>query len=108
MKYIRTSGGKIFKTEDLEKVEDERFPNGYLWNGVPFIAVDESDRIEDLFDEFAVVAKFYDKPNILRGFVSLPMDIDFKNHELYGLIWTDWGLKYVAKYNKEKEEFEIL
>lgn len=108
MKYIRTSGGKIFKTEDLEKVEDDRFPDGYLLNGVPFIAVDESNKIEDLCDEFVIIAKHYNKPNILNKFISLPVGIDFRTHELFGAIWTDWGLKYVAKYNKEKEEFEIL
>ena len=67
----------------------------------------QADTIEELCDEFVVAADFYDKPNVLTKVNSLPIDIDLTNHTIYGAIWTDKGLIYVAKMN-ENGGMELL
>ena len=65
----------------------------------------QADTIEELCDEFVDIYK-YEKPDI-----ALLRDIKFfesyKNHTVYGAIWTNKGLIYVAKMN-DKGELELL
>ena len=117
MKYIRTEEHKlIYETKDLIKVEDARFPNGYLTKeGVPLIATKQADTVEEMCDEFVI-----DSPLNWRPFPFITADVDnvklLKNHteplikyniKIYGALWTDKGLIYIAKLN-EKGEFELL
>ena len=89
MKYIRTKDGiisslKTVRTSDIIK---------------------KADTIEELCDEFVDIYE-NEKPDI-----SLLSDIiyfeSYKSHIVYGAIWTDKGLIYVAKMNDEGE-LELL
>ena len=85
MKYIRTKDGKI-----------------YLINS-EFILLDgdkQADTIEELCDEFV-----YNK----MTFKTLEETLDYApiGSDIYGAIWTDKGLTYVAKMN-DKGELELL
>lgn len=69
--------------------------------------VEESDNIEDLFDEKVLVID--GQRPIIANIRNLDefKDSSFSNAKYYGAIWTDWGLKYVAKMN-DKGGFELL
>ena len=105
MKYIRTNNSKnIYETKDLIKCEDKRYPNGWFTkNDVPLTAIKESDNIEDLFDEFVWVTPEGEhriKPKTGDGLWYLCCDYK-KGHQIYGAIWTDKGLIYIAKLTDE-------
>ena len=78
--------------------------------GIDDLALKTADTIEELCDEFVYknYFSFQDKPMLY------PDEWDYKellktepNVIVYGAIWTDKGLIYVAKMN-EKGELEIL
>lgn len=97
-KFIRTTKG-IWEISQLSKKDYEWLKTG---------THREASAIEELCDEFVV---------FLKGSCGghwLPPIKDFEHtkkeycyDEIYGAIWTEWGLKYVAKMN-EKGELELL
>lgn len=103
MKYIRTTKG-IWEIEKLTKQDYEWLQKGEN---------KQADTIEELCDEFVLAKNDYFEYTIFRLFTtakSLKLE-SAKNKEvvanIYGAIWTEWGLKYVAKMN-EKGELELL
>lgn len=128
MKYIRTKDG-IF--EVVEEHKDEGFFNikiNHLPNKLSLYYTEENyiytpaDTIEELCDYAVAVIDTRETP-ILEcvGYGSYTSEIDdfkelFEDYgeyiktnrcQLYGAIWTDKGLIYVAKMN-EKGELELL
>ena len=93
MKYIRTK-------DKIEKV-----PNDYANKLVETPTLKIADTIEELCDEFV-----FTKGNIKNVFLPMTFhkekDLTFYD-EIYGAIWTDKGLIYVAKMN-DKGELELL
>lgn len=87
MKYVRTKNN-IY----------EICPTLVLW---PSSIVKQSDDIEELFNCFVDHDCEYDT------FLVTNDSMCRHNHEIYGAIWTKWGLKYVAKMN-DKGEWELL
>ena len=70
--------------------------------------VDEAGTIEELCDEFVLVDNNYYE--VRHDFENAKQGVDIgicKGGELYGAIWTNKGLIYVAKMNK-KGELELL
>ena len=118
MRYIRTKYGRIF--EVLE--EDKQFyyigyPNEVglaLWGKLAKDVIKEAGTIEELCDEFIIKHNYntvlpYEIVNSLKPILNgmkVYMD-EFKESDVYGAIWTDRGLIYVAKMN-EKGELELL
>ena len=101
MRYIRTFSGIIVDTEQQAKrlgMSVEEYESKF-----PYSCSTKADTIEELCDEFVVTADFYNKPNILTQVHSLPIDIDLTTHIIYGAIWTNKGLIYVAKMNEKGE-----
>jgi hypothetical protein len=90
MKYIRTPNGRILEWEKLNEVtrcvidtcEEE---------------VKEANTIEELCDEFVV--EYEDTHNFVEYECAKSIDIEVAS--VYGAIWTDKGLIYVAKMNQE-------
>jgi len=70
-----------------------------------------ADTIEELCDEFVVIRKIDNLHNLLRNYsiedLHILKDRQKHNCEVYGAIWTDKGLIYVAKMN-EKGELELI
>ena len=116
MKYIRTEYG-LGEWLTIDK----------CWHYSSSITIDDNprkqlkpikqaDTIEELCDEFVI-----DNPLNWRPFPFTTPDVDkvkllLKNHpvslikyniKIYGAIWTDKGLIYVAKLN-EKGELELI
>ena len=99
MKYIRTEG----------TVSTRYYYDRYL---EPQKIIKQAETIEELCDEFVIKvdneylhAKYYriDKTFYIYNTdeeVSLNECLRF-NYIIYGAIWTEWGLKYVAKMNAE-------
>lgn len=114
MKYIRTKDAKIIKilkegTDEFGKygmVDEENCIRNYD-------NLKQADTIEELCDEFVLAKNDYFEYTIFRLFTtakSLKLE-SVKNKEvvanIYGAIWTDKGLIYVAKMN-DKGELELL
>ena len=94
MKYIRTKDGYIFDQKDT----DFSFIK-------PEFIIKQADTIEELCDEFVYVDE-----EIKQFLVSDDIDkakAKFYNNNVYGAIWTDKGLVYVARMN-EKGELKLL
>ena len=86
--------------------------------------IKESDKLEELCDDFVIIipagisrygiyhARYEgwgDFKRDWRDFIEKNGD-DYRHYQIlgaYGAIWTEWGLKYVAKMN-DKGELELL
>ena len=87
MKYIRTENG-VFERDKCKTT---------LWK---MHVIKESDTIEELFDAIVYKAtSVYDDKSIFTGIQYPPFDIKDSTNIISakGAIWTEWGLKYVAK-----------
>lgn len=94
MKYIRTKYGTI----------EENNPD------ITREILAQADTIEELCDEFVCVRKRDNRhynTEKKQIFDYWYLNKDFVNCAFYGAIWTEWGLKYVAKMNEEGE-LELL
>lgn len=118
MKYIRTKDGRIVK---LGEAADGGYAAGCVEirniahsveTLAPFEISKEANTIEELCDEFVVKANghnvvLHDLDSALRFTEDFYNHKLTKNYEIYGAIWTDKGLMYIAKMN-EKGEMELL
>ena len=120
MKYIRMKDGRIYKY--LNGFDRHNDFAGWNWlrveiEGNKYIEVADinvdryADTIEELCDEFVVVCGGKDHKVATLTFEQVRDNIFNceveKMTELFGSIWTDKGLVYVAKMN-DKGELELL
>ena len=126
MKYIRTKDGRII---DLTFYKE----NGIINNGIKFVhklngsyffvqqdnIINQADTIEELCDELVLVGGNA-KPSIIDNITAVSKYVVLKdksfelwekltkeNCKIFGAIWTDKGLIYVAKLN-ERGEWKLL
>ena len=100
MKYIRTKEGKIFVADIYEPISTDKV----------------ADTIEELCDEFVFYDFYTDKHEYLIKIIRKKNGLFYKfltakkktlfsfqsdRDIIYGAIWTDKGLIYVAKMNKD-------
>ena len=111
MKYIRTKDGifekanqTIYKNEELEYIDDYELK----------LIIKQADTIEELCDCYIVIKNnrhsYYTKKQFNRTRTDhflLARDVKLGKKIVYGAIWTNKGLIYVAKMN-EKGELELL
>ena len=107
MKCVRTED-KIIDVSYLEK--DDK-GNYYTWESDDFCAnrkyiykediIKEADTIEELCDMFVV------RKETCRDLLVAKSWAKSYNEILYGAIWTDKGLQYIAKMN-DKGELELI
>ena len=101
MKYIRTED-EIYKYDDFFDIEWYK-ANDYTEEEMIKTAkdyiVNQADTIEELCDEFVCDHFISNNTKDLRDLRP--------NGLIYGAIWTDKGLIYVAKMN-DKGELELL
>ena len=94
MKYIRTKDEVFALSTKHEHLAQE------------YGAIKVADTIEELCDEFVVITKenehYVNELQVLHYTCRRN-----KNYTLYGAIWTDKGLIYVAKLN-ERGEWKLL
>ena len=109
-KYIKTKDGLwlfggTHHNGDVIIGKKHEIDFGYCFDKRDIIK--QADTIEKLCDCFVFVS-----PNLTYPQLVIPMNFDYVKKEfepviIYGAIWTDKGLIYVAKMN-EKGEFELL
>ena len=118
MKYIRTVDG-IYEIVDFDNEGIIPSPiikmDGRLTHILNYKDCPQASTIEELCDKFVVVLKdkhkritdnIYDREEyyeIYTGYDFAKNYYEEKYHDFYGAIWTDKGLIYVAKMNKDGE-----
>lgn len=123
MKYIRTEYNiweVVEETEIIYRVKSKSDPhNIYSKSKCQTDVIKSADTIEELCDEFVVYTpNMYSNMKVyLRYEFESKLDSaiqDYANYKdlneevyVYGAIWTDKGLIYVAKMN-DKGELELL
>ena len=128
MKYIRTKDGRIYATDNIRKKEGCVVYYPIKGSGVGFEdreIINQADTIEELCDEFVDTSELkttntggwlYDEFNAKNKCLvyyenderkTMPLNEFDDLSKIYGAIWTDKGLIYVAKMN-EKGELELL
>ena len=105
--YVRTKDGRILDFDKLNEVSK-------LSIDMEEESIREADTIDELCDEFVVFDKEQPNGKLLyyKGFENLKKEfIDFEKDKekvvVFGSIWTDKGLIYVAKMN-DKGELELI
>jgi hypothetical protein len=114
MKYIRTEKG-IYEVVGADSCSYLNAPpemyyiTSYTKNILKSKVIAQADNIIELCDEFIVVKidEEHKKENLIFGYWLTARINAVKGEDLYGAIWTDKGLIYVAKMN-EKGELELL
>ena len=97
--YIRTKDGRILDFDKLNEVSK-------LSIDMAEEPIRESDTIEELCDEFVGVDKTCENGHQLLRAIPYKC-ANFWNGGVYGAVWCEFGLKYVAKLNS-KGELELL
>ena len=105
--YIRTKNGRILDFDKLNEASK-------LSIDMAEEPIREADTIEDLCDEFVVFDKEQPNGKLLyyKGFENLKKEfIDFEKDKekvvVFGSIWTDKGLIFVARMNY-KGDLELI
>jgi hypothetical protein len=109
MKYIRTEKG-IYEVVGADSCSYLNAPpemyyiTSYNKNILKSKVIAQADTIEELCDEFVLVNEnVFTKPQMLEDDYNR-IDLNYyKNEDIYGAIWTDKGLIYVAKMNEKGE-----
>lgn len=112
MKYIRTKDGvydeKKYKVAKafISIIEEEQrkiMPA----KETDFSIIKQADTIEELCDEFVYIDDTF-KNVLYKDLEPIRVLIKLRhNYKVYGAIWTDKGLIYIAKMN-DKGELELL
>ena len=109
-KYIRTENG-IFDTS-----KGIYTPSIKMW-AISTVTIydediiEESDNLEDLIDGYVIA---YENNRYsycdIESDARQVFDWEKRNYALFlrGVIGTDDGLKYIAKYNEDKKEWELM
>ncbi len=104
-KFIRTADGRIVDTEkEYEPLQWAEQARDYS------LTVAEANTIEELCDEFVAINPNNKNVNyITRAPLHSLYEIEYKKYKriVYGAIYTDKGLTYVAKLN-ENGELELI
>ena len=123
MRYVRTEIGFIIDTQNTYPfMISEYMGHDYIdFNSMGrFRIKKESDRIEDLCDRFVLVDKDDEGPIELeligKGYKEALLELRFRiivgcdpqKTDLYGAIWTDKGLIYVAKFDWDARGLVLL
>ena len=109
MKYIRTKDGRIVKVPNNAGIilyDDEKLlidTKQKSQTCVYGIVEKQADTIEELCDEFVVkMAYRINKPFIAdTSYDFIHKSYNKNGGEVYGAIWTDKGLIFVARMNNE-------
>lgn len=111
MKYIRTKDGKIYDMNNLLEltISQEPYRTADGWLIYKNQIIKESDNIKKLCDEFVMKThlSYYTNSHLKDLLIEYDKFYIKDDIEIYGAIWTDKGLIYVAKMN-ESGVLELL
>lgn len=106
MKYIRTKDNRIIDTTKYYIENSNLFKDGVYQEYKKELenAIKQADTIEKLCDEFVAIVSVCKA--VFTNY-ALAKESCYLPPIIYGAIWTDKGLIYVAKMN-DKGELELL
>ena len=107
MKYVRTKDENNLIIDLTDMKLPYNLIDGYIdFNKFGmFKIIKQADTIEELCDAFVEI--YNDGTYEITPINDIRFFESYKNHIVYGAIWTDKGLIYVAKMN-DKGELELL
>ena len=107
MKYIRTKD-RVVEFNIIRKLNETTYEiegiKDHYVHKEEIIA--QADTIEELCDKFVVIIPT-EKPDFVIDFAKNRQTFVMAELDVYGAIWTEWGLKYVARMNS-KGVLELL
>ena len=69
--------------------------------------IKQSENLEELCDRFVVMDKETKEVMDIVYFLEYAKLWSYCKYNIYGAVWCEWGLKYVAKMN-DKGELELI
>ena len=105
--YIRTKDG-IYKVEGETCHKQGYYIDRYEEDVIlKEQVIKQADTIEELCDRFVVMVKETKEVMNIVSFLEYAKLWAYCKYNIYGAVWCEWGLKYVAKMN-DKGEFELI
>ena len=102
--YIRTKDGvyevKVNKYHELVYCKNNQIV-------LSCNIIKQSENIEELCDRFVVMDKETKEVMNIVSFLEYAKLWSYCKYNIYGAIWTEWGLKYVVKLD-DKGKFELI
>ena len=98
--YIRTKDGRILDFDKLNEVSK-------LSIDMAEEPIREANTIEELCDRFVVIDKETKEVVNIVSFLAYAVLWSSCKYNIYGAVWCEWGLKYVAKLD-DKGELELI
>ena len=98
--YIRTKDGRILDFDKLNEVSK-------LSIDMAEEPIREANTIEELCDRFVVIDKETKEVMNIVSFLAYAKLWSYCKYNIYGAVWCEWGLKYVAKLD-DKGELELI
>ena len=107
MKYIRTKN-RIYKVESETCHKKGYYIDRYEEDVIlKKEVIKQSENIEELCDRFVVIDKETKEVMSIVTFLEYAKLWSYCKYNIYGAVWCEWGLKYVAKMN-DKGELELI
>ena len=109
--YIRTKDG-VYDVDEIKPYFLDEKQKLFINNGLK-IAVNEkqvikqSENLEELCDRFVVMDKETKEVMNIVSFLAYAKLWSSCKYNIFGAIWTDKGLIYVAKFN-DKGDLELI
>ena len=97
--YIRTKDG-IYKVESETCHKQGYFIDRYEEDVIlKKQVIKQSENLEELCDRFVVMDKETKEVMNIVSFLEYAKLWSYCKYNIYGAVWCEWGLKYVAKMN---------
>ena len=97
--YIRTKDG-IYKVESETCHKQGYYIDRYEEDVIlKKQVIKQSENIEELCDRFVVIGKETKEVMDIVYFLEYAKLWSYCKYNIYGAVWCEWGLKYVAKMN---------
>ena len=109
--YIRTKDG-VYEVDEIKPYFLDEKQKLFINNELK-IAVNENqvikqaDTIEELCNRFVVIDKETKEVISIVSFLAYAKLWSSCKYNIFGAIWCEWGLKYVAKMN-DKGDLELI
>ena len=105
--YIRTKN-KIYKVESETFDKQGYYIDEYEYDIIlKRQVIKQDDTIEELCDRFVVIDKETKEVKNIVTFLAYAKLWSSCKYNIYGAVWCEWCLKYVAKIN-DKGELELI
>ena len=105
--YIRTKN-RIYKVESETCNKKGYYIDRYEEDVIlKEQVIKQSENLEELCDRFVVIDKETKEVMNIVSFLAYAKLWDHCKYNIYGAVWCEWGLKYVAKLD-DKGDLELI